>query len=63
MFALLSRIDYEGDELLGVYSSREAAEAAWAVYVIGDEDISGRMVVSEVVLDAPVSYPFLTCLS
>ena len=32
VFVLLGGIDYEGHSLLGVYSSREAAEAARDVY-------------------------------
>ena len=29
VYVLLGHIDYEGDDVLGVYSSEELAEAAW----------------------------------
>ncbi len=56
MFALLSRVAYEGDAVLGLYSSREAAESAWADF--RDADDFGRMVISEFDVDAPATFSF-----
>jgi hypothetical protein len=54
VYVLLRGIDYEGEELLGVYSSRELAEKARDVY----DDNRGRADyydIEEAIIDAPAS--------
>jgi hypothetical protein len=61
MFVLTLATDYEGEMLLGVYSSRELAEAASQQFQIdieyGPEDYE-HFVVREVAVDAPAEYRF-----
>ncbi len=40
VYALLWTVAYEGSSLLGVYASREAADAAWAVWRQGRVTVS-----------------------
>lgn len=53
VFALLGEMDYEGHTLLGVYASREEAEAAFEVHE-GDGRVCtfDRMLVEERVVGA-----------
>ena len=56
---ILTLADYEGEVVLGVYSSRELAEAASEAFdaqrTIYDFE---NFVVREIVLDAPAEYHF-----
>ena len=54
MFVLLHRVAYEGDTLLGVYTTRELAEEAFRVWAEDHGAIYGtEMCVREVGVDAP----------
>lgn len=44
--------DYEGSDVIGVYSSQEAAEAAWAQYQFDDGVIADGHTIVVVELDA-----------
>ena len=54
IFTLLVSYEYEGNSLLGVYSTLEAAEAAWEAWSEGEE--YGIKVISRVVLDSPAKF-------
>jgi hypothetical protein len=61
MFVLTVAADYEGETLLGVYSSRELAEAASQQYLVDAERELyhfEQFVVREVTVDAPAEYRF-----
>ena len=57
VYVLEGRIPYEGGCVLGVYSTREAAEAAARAYYRGDSHMS--YVVHEVGVDAPADMRIL----
>jgi hypothetical protein len=50
VYVLLGEMDYEGHTLLGVYASREEAEAAFEAHEEGRSCTFDRMVVQERVL-------------
>lgn len=52
VFALLGEMDYEGHTLLGIYASREEAEAAFEAHEEGRICTFDRMVVEERVIGA-----------
>lgn len=62
MFVLLLATDYEGEQLLGVYSSEEAAHAASEGFIARHRSVMGRLygsesfVISEVQLDDDARY-------
>lgn len=59
MFILTIRAAYEGETVLGVYSSRELAEAASDAFIVerGSELRSSEsFVVREIEVDAPAEY-------
>ena len=61
MFVLTLAADYEGEALLGVYSSRELAEAASQQYLVDSERELypfEQFVVREVGVDARAEYRF-----
>jgi hypothetical protein len=61
MFVLTVAADYEGETLLGVYSTRELAEAASQQFLVDAERELyefERFVVREVAVDAPAEYRF-----
>lgn len=47
MFVLLLATDYEGEQLLGVYSSEEAARAASEGFIARHRSVMGRLYGSE----------------
>ena len=61
MFVLTIAADYEGETLLGVYSSRELAEAASQQFLVDTErelcDFE-QFVIREVAVDADAEYRF-----
>jgi hypothetical protein len=63
MFVLTLAADYEGEVVLGVYSTREFAAAASQQYLV-DAERAARLyhfeqfLVYEVVVDAPAVYRF-----
>jgi hypothetical protein len=61
MFVLTLAADYEGETLLGVYSSRELAEAASQQYLVDAErDLPSyeQFVVRDIEVDGPAQYHF-----
>lgn len=56
MFALLVSVDYEGSDLLGLYSSVESAVAAAQRFMEADELWGDEMEVSAMELDAEAQY-------
>ena len=62
MFVLLLATDYEGEQLLGVYSSEEAARVASQGFIAQHRSAMGRLysfesfVISETQLDANARY-------
>ncbi len=61
MFVLTLAADYEGETLLGVYTTRELAEAASQQYLVDAErDLPSyeQFVVREVAVNAPAEYRF-----
>lgn len=44
MYVLLGETDYEGDTLLGVYATQEAAEAAYQVWIADQQRFDGHRV-------------------
>ena len=61
MFVLTLATDYEGEILLGVYSSRELAEAASQQFQIDTEhelEDYEHFVIREVAVDGPAQYHF-----
>ena len=61
MFVLTLATDHEGEMLLGVYSSRELAEAALQQFQIdieyGPEDYE-HFVIRDIEVDSPAQYHF-----
>ena len=57
VYVLNEIADYEGESTLGVYSSREKAEAAWAAYD-GFEKEDDHGVIHEREVDAPAEWVF-----
>jgi hypothetical protein len=61
MFVLTLATDHEGEMLLGVFSSRELAEAASQQFQIDTEhelEAYEHFVIREVAVDAPAEYRF-----
>jgi hypothetical protein len=61
MFVLTLAADYEGETLLGVYSSRELAEAASQQYLVDAErDLPSyeHFVIRDIEVDGPAQYHF-----
>lgn len=58
MFALMVSVDYEGSDLLGVYSSLSAAMVAAQRYMEADELWGDTMEIFEMAIDAEASDSF-----
>ena len=55
MYVLLGETDYEGDTLLGIYPTQDAAEAAYQVWIV-DHQIFDRYRVQQVEVGAAAQY-------